>query len=135
MFKCLSKVCFVIENIVLLVMFEMVIIFILLGDVDGTVEAILDVLDSYDSNDKCKLDVIHYGVGNVSESDIDLAEAFNAIVYAFNVECPPKVEQIAVSKSVPIKFHNVIYKLVDDLKSEINLKLPQTEVEQILGKE
>ncbi|GLV40171.1 mitochondrial translation initiation factor 2 [Carabus blaptoides fortunei] len=103
------------------------------GDVDGTVEAILDVLETYDSNTDCKLDVVHYGVGNISESDVELATVFNAIIYGFNIECPSKVEQVASTKNIPMKMHNVIYKLVDDLKEEINKKLPQKEAEEILG--
>ncbi|GLH05257.1 Translation factor GUF1 homolog, mitochondrial [Gryllus bimaculatus] len=49
---------------------------ILKGDVDGSVEAILDVLETYNSNDDCQLSVIHYGVGQVTENDIELAETF-----------------------------------------------------------
>lgn len=49
------------------------------GDVDGSVEAILDVLDTYNSNSQCKLDVVHYGVGNVNENDIELAEIFDGL--------------------------------------------------------
>jgi len=47
------------------------------GDVDGSVEAILNILDSYDADDECKLDVIHFGMGDISETDLSLAEAFN----------------------------------------------------------
>jgi translation initiation factor IF-2 len=46
------------------------------GDVDGSVEAILDVLETYGGNTVCKLDLVHYGVGNVSETDVELADAF-----------------------------------------------------------
>lgn len=93
----------------------------------------MDVLETYDSNTDCKLDVVHYGVGNISESDVELATVFNAIIYGFNIECPPKIEQVASVKNISMKMHNVIYKLVDDLKEEINKKLPQKEAEEILG--
>lgn len=51
--------------------------FVHAGDVDGSVEAILNVLDSYDAEHECKLDIIHFGMGDISETDINLAEAFN----------------------------------------------------------
>lgn len=46
------------------------------GDVHGSVEAILDVLETYDGDSACKLDLVHYGIGNVSETDVELADAF-----------------------------------------------------------
>uniref|UniRef100_A0A8C0UM20 Translation initiation factor IF- 2 domain-containing protein n=1 Tax=Cyanistes caeruleus TaxID=156563 RepID=A0A8C0UM20_CYACU len=49
------------------------------GDVDGSVEAILNILDSYDCEDECKLDVVYFGMGDVSENDISLAESFNGV--------------------------------------------------------
>lgn len=98
------------------------------GDVHGSVEAILDVLETYSENDKCRLDVVHYGVGNVSESDIELAKTFDAIIYAFAVEPPAKV-----TSNVSIRSCNIIYRLIDDLKEEISNKLPPLEVEDILG--
>jgi translation initiation factor IF-2 len=51
--------------------------FLFSGDVDGSVEAILDILETYDGNTACKLDLVHYGVGNVSETDVELADTFN----------------------------------------------------------
>lgn len=101
---------------------------ILKGDVHGSVEAILDVLDTYDRSDICKLDVVHYGVGDVTEGDLELASVFNAIVYAFSTK-PPAI----VPKGVVVKEFNIIYRLIDDLKSEINAKLPAVEVEDVLG--
>nr|CAD7430980.1 unnamed protein product [Timema monikensis] len=77
------------------------------GDVDGSVEAILDVLETYDCNADCTLNLIHYGVG--------------------------MLEALAKSKRVVIKQHNIIYRLVDDLKAEINSRLPLKPVEEILG--
>lgn len=99
------------------------------ADVDGTLEAILDTLDTYDSQ-LCKLDLVNYGVGNVAENDIELAETFNGVVYAFNVDCPKALLEKA---NIPVKRHNIIYKLVEDVKEELNKRLPQKEVEEVLG--
>lgn len=101
---------------------------ILKGDVDGSVEAILDVFDTYNSHETCKLNIIHYGVGDVNDGDLELAKAFNAIVYAFSVNCLSKVP-----KHVEVKQFDIIYRLVDDLKTEISSKLPLLEVDEILG--
>ncbi|XP_075151259.1 mitochondrial translation initiation factor 2 [Haematobia irritans] len=98
------------------------------GDVHGSVEAILDVLETYNGHDKCRLDVVHYGVGNVTESDVELAKSFNAIIYAFSIDPPTKV-----ASDVSIRMCNIIYRLIDDLKEEISNKLPPMEVEEVLG--
>jgi translation initiation factor IF-2 len=60
--------------------------------------------------------------------------SFLAIIYCFNVEIPAKVEELAKSNKVSIHSHNVIYKLVDDLKKEISSRLPLRNVEEVLGK-
>lgn len=101
---------------------------ILKGDVDGSVEAILDVLETYDLHDKCKLNIIHYGVGDVNEGDIELSKSFNAILYGFSVKAPNKIP-----KGVQFKSFDIIYRLVDDLKEEISSKLPLFDVEEVLG--
>lgn len=101
---------------------------IIKGDVHGSVEAILDVFETYDRNDKCKLDVVHYGVGDITEGDIELAKTFNAIIYAFSVNVPVKASQ-----SVSIRPCNIIYRLIDDLKEEISGKLQPVEVEEVIG--
>ncbi|XP_069672304.1 translation initiation factor IF-2, mitochondrial isoform X2 [Periplaneta americana] len=103
------------------------------GDVDGSVEAILDVLETYNCNTECKLNLVHYGVGNVSETDVELADAFKAIIYCFNVEVPDKVKEIAKISKISIRPHKVIYKLIDDLKKEISSQLPPKDVEEVLG--
>ena len=105
---------------------------IVAGDVDGSVEAILDVLDSYDSA-QCALDLVHYGVGPVTENDVKLAAPFNAVVYAFNTKINAAVRQLAESSNVRIKEHNIIYRLIDDMKEEINKQLPKTEGEEVIG--
>lgn len=102
------------------------------GDVDGSVEALLDVMESYTSS-LCKLDVVHYGVGNVTVSDIELAEAFQAIIYTFNIGMLKDAQERARQKGIKIKHHRVIYKLVDDIKEEIESILPLIDVEEVLG--
>ncbi|EDW49131.1 translation initiation factor IF-2, mitochondrial isoform X1 [Drosophila sechellia] len=102
---------------------------IIKGDVHGSVEAILDVLETYNSNESCRLDIVHYGVGNVTEGDLELAKAFDAIIYAFAVETP----QLKAAKEVNIRSYNIIYRLIDDLKEQLSSRLPPVEVEEVLG--
>lgn len=102
---------------------------IIKGDVHGSVEAILDVLETYNENDQVRLNVIHYGVGNVNEGDIELAKTFNAIIYAFSVKSPK-----TIPSNVKICEVNIIYRLVDDLKEQINSKIPPIDVEENVGK-
>ena len=59
---------------------------------------------------------------------------FPAIIYCFNVQVPDKIKELAESHKISVRSHNVIYKLVDDLKKEISSKLPLKDVEDILGK-
>lgn len=47
------------------------------GDVDGSVEAILNILESYDAHHQCQMEVVHFGIGDVSENDLNLAETFS----------------------------------------------------------
>ncbi|NXJ93335.1 IF2M factor, partial [Corythaixoides concolor] len=103
------------------------------GDVDGSVEAILNILDSYDADGECKLDIIHFGMGDVSESDINLAEAFNGVVFGFSVKANESIKRLAAKKGIKIKLHNVIYKLIEDLKDELNSRLPPSVVENTIG--
>ncbi|RLU22905.1 hypothetical protein DMN91_005183 [Ooceraea biroi] len=106
---------------------------IIKGDVAGSVEAILDVFNTYGSDDKCTLSVVHYDVGPVTETDLELAEAFGAIIYHFNVGISKALQQEATKKEISIRPHNVIYKLIDDVKEEINKKLPAVDAEEVLG--
>ncbi|NXA11023.1 IF2M factor, partial [Sapayoa aenigma] len=103
------------------------------GDVDGSVEAILNILDSYDCEDECKLDIVHFGMGDISENDISLAETFNGVVYGFSVKANESVKKLADKKGIKIKLHNIIYKLVEDLKEELTSRLPPAVVETTVG--
>ncbi|XP_050305468.1 translation initiation factor IF-2, mitochondrial [Anthonomus grandis grandis] len=102
------------------------------ADVDGTLEAILETLDTYES-DECRLDIVHYGVGPITRNDIEMAAAFNAVIYAFNVAVPGALKNVLLEENVTVKPHNVIYKLIEDFKEEINSRLPPKEIEETLG--
>ncbi|KAJ8002401.1 hypothetical protein DPEC_G00179750 [Dallia pectoralis] len=103
------------------------------GDVDGSVEAILNILDSYDAHDQCQLEVVHFGIGDVSENDLNLAETFSGTIYGFNVGVNKSIQQVATKKGIVVKTHKVIYKLIDDLKEELSSKLPACMVENVIG--
>ena len=95
-------------------------------------EALLDVLETYHSS-QCDLDLIHYGVGPVTEGDVKLAQPFEAVIYAFNVPINPTVRQLAKGQKVVLKEHNIIYRLFEDLREEMERRLPATEVEEVIG--
>ncbi|KAL0124558.1 hypothetical protein PUN28_006419 [Cardiocondyla obscurior] len=103
------------------------------GDVAGSVEAILDVFNTYGSDDKCQLSVVHYGVGPVTETDLEMADMFNAIIYPFNVGITKDLQEKADKKMILIRPYNIIYKLIDDVKKEINKKLPLIDAENVIG--
>ncbi|XP_031418151.1 translation initiation factor IF-2, mitochondrial isoform X1 [Clupea harengus] len=106
---------------------------IIKGDVDGSVEAILNILESYDAHHQCQMDIVHFGVGDISENDINMAETFSGVIYGFNVEANKPIQQMAAKKSVPVKLHKVIYKLIDDLKEELSSKLAPIIQEKVIG--
>ena len=103
------------------------------GDVDGSIDAILSCLETY-QEEEVLLDIVNFGVGQVSESDVAMAESFDAIIYAFNTTVPAKVQKQADGVKVPIRGFNVIYHLIGDLKQEITSKMPQLEVEDVIGR-
>ncbi|KAM6220702.1 translation initiation factor IF-2, mitochondrial [Rhynchocyon petersi] len=97
---------------------------IIKGDVDGSVEALLDIIDTYDAAHECNLELIHFGVGDISENDINLAETFGGIIYGFNVNAGSVLQKTAQKKQVKIKLHKVIYRLIEDLQEELSRRLP-----------
>ncbi|XP_059427684.1 translation initiation factor IF-2, mitochondrial isoform X2 [Carassius carassius] len=112
---------------------ELTLPIIVKGDVDGSVEAILNILESYDADDQCELDVVHFGVGDISERDINLAETFSGTIYGFNVAANKSIQQMAAKKGIPLRLHRVIYKLIDELKDELSSKLTPSTEENIIG--
>ncbi len=88
---------------------------ILKADVGGTAEVISDTLQRL-SNDKVRVRVIHAGVGAITESDVLLATASDAIIVGFNVRPERSAAQLAEQEKVDIRLHTVIYELTDEIK-------------------
>ena len=88
---------------------------ILKGDVTGSVEVLADSLQKM-STEKVRIKVMHTGVGAITESDILLASASNAIVIGFNVRPERKAAELAEQDGVEIRLHSIIYELQDEIK-------------------
>lgn len=102
------------------------------ADVQGSLEAILEALNKQ-STDKVRIQIIHGGTGAITESDILLASASDAIVIGFNVRPTAKVKEVAEHENVDIRFYDIIYKLVDEIKSAMAGLLAPVSREQYLG--
>jgi len=103
------------------------------ADVQGSVEAVADTLTKL-STDACRLIVIHSGVGGITETDISLAAASDAIVLGFNVRPAPKASGLAELEGVDIRLYNVIYDAVNDIKDAMEGLLAPTLKEVDLGR-
>ncbi|MDX7953143.1 translation initiation factor IF-2, partial [Lichenihabitans sp. Uapishka_5] len=102
------------------------------GDVQGSVEAIIATLDKL-GNDEVRARVVHSGVGGVTESDVTLAQASNAVILGFNVRAHKEARFSAEQAGVEIRYYNIIYNLVDDVKATMSGMLPPTLREEMLG--
>lgn len=105
---------------------------VLKADVQGSLEAITESLRKL-STEKVRIDIIHGGAGAISESDVMLAAASNAIIIGFNVRPTAKVKEVAEQEQVDIRFYDIIYKLVDDIKSAMAGLLAPVSKEVYLG--
>ena len=103
------------------------------ADVQGSAEAVSDTLTKL-STSACRLIVIHSGVGGITETDISLASASDAIVLGFNVRPAPKASHLAELEGVDIRLYNVIYDAVNDIKSAMEGLLAPTLKEEDLGR-
>ena len=106
---------------------------ILKGDVTGSVEVLADSLQKM-STEKVRIKVLHTGVGAITESDILLASASNAIVIGFNVRPERKAAELAEQDGVQIRLHSIIYELQDEIKKAMLGLLEPTIKENYLGR-
>jgi translation initiation factor IF-2 len=102
------------------------------GDVQGSIEAIVGALDKLGTPEVAAR-VIHSGVGGITESDVTLAEAAGAAIIGFNVRAHKEARETAERASVEIRYYNVIYDLVDDVKQAMSGLLAPTTRETTLG--
>ena len=102
------------------------------ADVRGSLEAITAAVDSL-GNDEVKAQVLHAGVGGITESDIDLARASNAVVIGFNVRANPQAKEMARQENIEMRYYSIIYELVDDLKKAMSGLLDPEIKETIIG--
>ena len=102
------------------------------GDVQGSVEAIAGALEKV-GNEEVGARIIHSGAGGINESDVTLAEASGAVVIGFNVRANKEAREAAERVGVEIRYYNIIYDLVDDIKKAMSGLLPPTLREERLG--
>jgi len=106
---------------------------ILKGDVGGSVEVLVDLLAKL-SNDRVRLKVLRAGVGAITESDVLLASASNAIIIGFNVRPERKAQEVADQEKVDIRLHSIIYELQDEIKRAMTGLLEPTIKETYQGR-
>jgi translation initiation factor IF-2 len=102
------------------------------ADVQGSLEAIIGALEKV-GNEEVSARVIHSGVGGITESDITLAEASGAAVIGFNVRAHKEAREAAERAAIEIRYYNIIYNLVDDVKDAMSGLLAPTLREERLG--
>ena len=102
------------------------------GDVTGSVEAMADSLAKA-STDEVEVKVVHKAIGGITESDVMLASASNAIIIGFNVRPETKAKKLAEQEGVDVRFYKVIYDAIDDIRDAMAGKLAPEEVEKVIG--
>jgi len=102
------------------------------ADVQGSVEAIVNALAEL-GTDEVQARVVHAGAGGITESDVSLAETSGAVLIGFNVRANPQARQAAEHAGVEIRYYNIIYSLVDDVKAAMSGLLSPERRETFIG--
>ncbi len=105
---------------------------IIKADVQGSYEALAGSLQKL-STDEVKVNVLHSGVGGISESDVNLAIASGALIIGFNVRADGSARKLAENEDVEIRYYNIIYDAIDDVKAAMSGMLKPEEKEQQTG--
>jgi translation initiation factor IF-2 len=102
------------------------------GDVQGSIEAIIAALDKL-GTDEVRARIVHSGAGAITESDVSLAETSNAAIIGFNVRANKQAREAAEQAGTEIRYYNIIYNLVDDVKAAMSGLLSPERRETFLG--
>ena len=105
---------------------------IIKADVQGSYEALAGSLKKL-STDEVKVNVLHSGVGGITESDVNLAIASGAFIIGFNVRADASARKLAENENVEIRYYNIIYDAIDDVKAAMSGMLSPEEKEQVTG--
>ena len=105
---------------------------ILKGDVDGSVEALSDQLQRL-STEEINVNILHKGVGQITESDVNLATASDAIIIGFNVRAGANAKDLADREEIEIRTYSVIYKAIDEVKEAMEGLLSPEIKEEVIG--
>lgn len=111
---------------------KLVLPIVLRADVQGSVEAITDMLKEINT-DKIGVEVLSSGVGQITEGDIRLAAASGAVIIAFNVRADSMVRDMARASGVDIRYHSVVYRITDEIKEVLSGKLAPERKENFIG--
>ena len=111
---------------------KLVLLIILRADVQGSVEAITDMLRDIHT-DKASVEILSSGVGQITEGDIRLATASGAVIIAFNVRADASVRDMARAGNVDIRYHSVVYRITDEIKEILSGKLAPEKKENFIG--
>jgi translation initiation factor IF-2 len=103
------------------------------GDVQGSVEAIVSSLNRI-STDEIKVRILHSGVGAITESDVTLAAASRAPLIGFNVRPNAKARQLAEREKISLRYYDVIYDLLEEVRGEMAGQLAPERIETIVGR-
>ena len=103
------------------------------ADVQGSIEAVKEALKKL-STDAVKVNILHDAVGGITETDVNLASASNAIIIGFNVRPGPKAQSLAEEEQVDIRTYSIIYDAVTDIKNAMEGLLEPTYKEHLLGR-
>ena len=102
------------------------------ADVQGSQEALVQTLAKL-SNEEVRVQIIHAGVGAVSESDVNLAQASGAVIIGFNIRADAGARKLAENFGVDLRYYNVIYDAVDEVKAALSGMLAPERREQVIG--